>query len=158
MRDWVVARVRPCCEVKAAINIKQQAGVYYLPQYFDHRLARRRVLFPGYIFANIERGGQWRWLNGTRGVLHVITNNERPSVIDPSVIERFRAQENDNGVIAVDAIGFDPGQSLRIKSGPYAQRTVIYAGQSVRDRVNVLLQMLGREVVLAVQPRLLEAV
>jgi transcriptional antiterminator RfaH len=57
------------------------------------------------------------------------------------VIDEIRSRER-NGLLSKPQ-GLQPGDRIRITSGPFQDRVALYAGQAPHDRVAVLLQLLG---------------
>jgi transcriptional antiterminator RfaH len=102
------------------------------------------ALFPGYAFILVEL--QWHAAYWSPGVSRLILNGERPARVPDRVISELRARER-NGLVVLPrkpAVGsFALGDKLRVKAGPFTGLDGIYAGMAPRERVMVLLSMLG---------------
>jgi transcription antitermination factor NusG len=61
-------------------------------------------------------------------------------------IERIRAQETRDGTIVLPLTRFQPGEKVRVRRGPLADRIGVYNGMSARDRVKVLFTMFEQEI------------
>lgn len=153
MKKWYVAHTQQRSEERARINLERQGFTTYLPRYLrERRHARRREivkapLFPGYIFVQLDlEQARWRSINGTLGVSHLICDGERPAELPQSVMDALMARENEEGVIVLQPRPFQQGEPLRIVSGALADCLGIFERMADRDRVVLLLDLLGRKV------------
>lgn len=153
MKRWHVAQTLVRAEERAQINLKRQGFEAYLPRYSrERRHARRRdivkaPLFPGYIFVRLDlEAAPWRSINGTLGVSHLVCNGDRPAVVPDGVVEEIRARENSDGLIPLTPDQFQKGDALRIVSGALAECFGLFEKMADRDRVVLLLDLLGRKV------------
>jgi transcriptional antiterminator RfaH len=153
MAFWAVARLQTHRE-RLALHCLGLAGyVTYVPRIRARRvIGGRKVseaapLFPGYCFLTIEL--QWHVARWAPGVINLIMDGERPARVPDQVISELRGRER-GGLITLPTKPppgppFVPGDRLRIRSGPFTGLNGLYAGQAPRDRVMVLLMMLGGE-------------
>ncbi|MGF1631595.1 MAG: transcription termination/antitermination protein NusG [Kiloniellaceae bacterium] len=153
MKRWYVAQIQPHAEERARCNLERQGFQCYLPRYRrERRHARRRdvvlaPLFPGYIFVELDLdAAPWRAINGTFGVNHLICQGERPAPVPDGVVEQIAARENDKGLIVLESRAFQSGEALRIVSGALADCFGIFEKMADRERVILLLDLLGRRV------------
>lgn len=147
---WIVAKVEPKKEKFVAENIERQKHEYYLPRFRES--GKTKLLFPGYIFCRVE--GSWRFLSGTFGVIYVISFGERPGVVPDDVIEGMKSQEGPDGFVILpkrdELPRLEKGQSVVLLKGAFLGYIGIYDGQTARDRERVLLDLMGRKVVVRV--------
>ena len=62
-------------------------------------------------------------------------------------IEALKAREDDGGFIKlVRRVGFSPGEKVRIVDGAFTDNLALVEGVSDRERIAVLLDLLGRKV------------
>jgi transcriptional antiterminator RfaH len=154
---WAVSRLALNHE-RLALHCLTLAGfTTYLPRLRERRVVRgRRVevsppLFPGYCFTWIEL--QWsaaRWAPGTLGL---IMDGMQPARVPDAVIAELRAREY-NGLVGLPKPrGFRRGDRVKILRGAFGGHLAIYADMKPRERVEVLLRLLGGEqrVILAKQ-------
>lgn len=153
MKRWFVAQTKARSEEQARVNLERQGFCAYLPRYRrERRHARRRdvvraPLFPGYIFVRLDLDeSPWRSINGTFGVDHLICHGERPAAVPDGIVEQIAARENDDGLIPLHARPFQKGDALRIVSGALADCLGFFDRMADRDRVVLLLDLLGRKV------------
>jgi transcriptional antiterminator RfaH len=101
------------------------------------------ALFPGYLFIRIVEGRWWdaRW---SVGVARIILDGNRPAVVADAVIDGIKAREVDGLIqLAPPPSEFNPGDRLRIVQGAFAGHLAVYAGMTSRQRIEVLLILLG---------------
>jgi len=151
---WYVVQTLPNGEAKAALNLRRQGFEVYCPRYVRQRRHARKVdavvkpLFPRYLFVVIDRTAQrWRSIQSTFGVARLVCNGDEPSRVPEGVIGAIRARENDKGLVALDPKpAFVPGDRVRVVAGAFADNLGLFGGLADRDRVSILLEMLGRKV------------
>jgi transcriptional antiterminator RfaH len=147
MGGWAVVMTKPNCENLADINLRQQGYVSYLPRIRQRRLdgsVHIKPLFPRYLFTRIHT--TWYSIRGTYGVTCLLMNENGPAFVPESVIDGIKSRE-ENGFIAVQQTErFTKGQRLRALDGPLLGKYLTYDGITGRDRVRVLLSILGRQV------------
>ena len=153
MRRWYIAQTQIRSEERAHLNLERQGFEAYLPCYArERRHARRREvvrapLFPGYIFVRFDlEAARWRSINGTLGIAQLICNGERPAAVPEGVVEEIAARENNDGLIVISPRAFQRGEALRIVSGALADCFGLFEKMADRDRVVLLLDLLGRKV------------
>ena len=139
---WFVARTKPRQESWAAENVARQGAEYYLP-----RLSVKECLFPGYLFVR-TRDKQWRFLNSTYGLLHVVMLGDSPARLSVQDVMRIRELEGEDGMVILPSAKDEPalqaGDKLKVLEGPFKDLHGICSEMSARDRVRVLLSLFGR--------------
>ena len=153
MTRWYVAQTQLRGEERAKLNLERQGFQTYLPRYRRERRHARRSdvvsapLFPGYVFIRLDLGSApWRAVNGTFGVNHIVCQGECPAPLPEGVVEAIAAQENGEGLIALKPRPFRQGEALRIVTGALADCFGFFERMADRDRVILLLDLLGRKV------------
>ena len=153
MARWFVAQTQARGEERARCNLERQGFRTYLPRYRRIRShARRRdavlaPLFPGYIFVEFDLDtAPWRSINGTFGVNHLVCHGDRPAPLPDGVVDAIAERENEEGLIVLQPRGFRNGETLRIVSGALADCQGFFERMADRDRVVLLLDLLGRKV------------
>jgi transcriptional antiterminator RfaH len=155
MLHWYAVHTKARMELWARSNLWEQELEVYLPQYRKTRSHARRIdqvtvpLFPRYLFvrADLEVSGM-RTINGTRGVDYLVSLGNRPAIVGDEIIAEIRARENEDGLIEMDGLDerFVPGDAVRIRTGALNGQVGLFASQDEKQRVEVLLMLLGREV------------
>jgi transcriptional antiterminator RfaH len=143
---WAAARLIPRREAFALHCLAASGFETYLPRLREQRVSRgrkilvTRPLFPGYAFVRIAL--QWhaaRWAPGTCGL---IMDGAQPARVPESVIAEIRSRER-GGLVELPRRGLVPGDRVRVTQGPLAGLDGLYEGMRPRERVAVLLEILG---------------
>ncbi len=157
MSNWFVVYTQPLKECVAEHHLLDQNFDVYVPRFKKLRRHARKVdevlapLFPRYIFVCESDNGVWRNVNGTRGVVYVLTGSDNhPCFLSDRLIQQLKAQENDEGLVPLDILlQFIKGERLEILEGAFEGQTARFNGLDDKLRVQVLLNFLGREMKLA---------
>jgi transcriptional antiterminator RfaH len=121
----------------------------YYPRLRDRRIRHgRRVelrpaLFPGYAFIAVEL--QWHAARWTAGVINLIMDGVGPARVPDNVIAEIRGREVAGLIELAPPPGLRRGAPVRILRGPFTGHLAIYANMKPRERVEILLQLLGGE-------------
>lgn len=152
LERWFAVHCRAHCETKAAAHLRRQGYDVFLPLHHKVRRHARRVervlrpFFPGYLFTQFDtEQARWRPINGTFGVVRIITQGDRPVPVPSGVIEELHAASDQQGVIAWQP-ALVPGQAVRVTDGPFAGLVGELESLEGADRVRMLLDLLGNEV------------
>src|SRR5262245_19007847 len=150
---WYVVQSQPNAENKAVVHLTRQGFMTYLPRYLKRRRHARRVdivpapLFPRYVFVTIDITVQrWRSICSTIGVAQLICNGDVPAAVPDEVVTTLKAREDAAGFVRLEPRPFRLGEKIRILEGVFADCLGLYDGTTDRDRVTVLLDLLGRKV------------
>jgi transcriptional antiterminator RfaH len=80
-------------------------------------------------------------------VARLVCNGEVPAVIDVSIIDALKCRENDQGFIQLERRPqFAPGDKIRVREGVFRDCLGLFEGMGDRERVAILLELLGRKV------------
>lgn len=114
------------------------------------RRARRRVvslepLFPSYVFARFQIAPQtWHVVRWTPGVRRILGEDGWPTEVPPELIAAIQDRVAPLGFVRI-GLQMSQGDRVRVKSGPFAGLEGIFERPTTRrDRVRVLLEILGR--------------
>jgi transcriptional antiterminator RfaH len=151
---WYVVQTQANAENKAVAHLGRQGFTTYLPRYLKRRRHARRVdtvaapLFPRYLFVKMDTGIQrWRSIYSTIGVSRLVCNGDCPVPVSDAVINALQGRENTSGYVEFDdRPKFGAGDKVRILEGAFYDCLGIYAGMPDRERVEILLDLLGRKV------------
>lgn len=148
---WFVVRVHPNREDSAQFNLDRLKFRSFAPRVrrtVRHARKLRTVLaplFPGYIFVILDLSRDpWRVVNSTVGVASLIMGAERPTPVPCGIVEALVISEN-FGTVRLDN-DLEIGQKLRVLSGPFAHALCRLVHLNDRNRVRVLLELMGTEV------------
>ncbi len=153
MERWYVAETHLRCEFRALAQLERQGYAAYLPRYEKRRRHARRTelvktpLFPGYLFVCMDVARtRWRAIRSTIGVRSLICRGEQPVPVPWGIVEDIKAQENESGLVPLaPPIPYRPGEEVRITHGTFRNQTGWFQRVADRERVVILLTMLGRQ-------------
>lgn len=161
---WYVAHTHAHAEAKAALNLRRQGFAVFFPRYRKRRRHARRTeivsapLFPRYVFVLVDRAKQrWRAIGSTFGVAHLVCHGDEPAFVPDKVIAELREREDSQGLVNLDGPTFTPGAKVRVLSGAFGDSLGLFEGMTDRERVAVLLDLLGRKVRVVMGAEAIEA-
>ena len=162
---WYVAQTRPHAEVKSSQHLRRQGFATYLPRYLKQRRHARRTdriaapLFPGYVFVSIDVATQrWLSIDSTCGVTKLVRAGDRPAPVLQSIIDTLKCREDANGLVQLERRPqFSPGDKIRVVGGAFCDCLGLYEDMGSRERVAILLDLLGRKVRAFVDTDFIEA-
>lgn len=153
MTRWYVVNTQPHQEARAEINLRRQGFDVWLPCFQKVRRHARKVdtvvvpLFPSYLFVRLNTEiERWHSINSTLGVVRLLCNGDAPQAVPDGLIDEIMRRRDADGLVQLPPRRFVVGQALRVATGPFADLEGIFEGMSGRDRVILLLNMLGRKV------------
>ena len=152
MNRWYVAYTHLGAEVLAEGQLQQQGFGAYLPRCLRTIRHARRVrdvivpLFPRYIFVEIDMQVQrWRSINGTRGVSYLVSMGDRPAAVPDGIVDEIRSRETDGNLIEIPRTApYETGETVEITAGALADQVGKFIRVDARQRVVLLLELLGR--------------
>ena len=148
MSFWAAAQLVPN-KTALALHFLQQAGY----ETYDPLTRLERVhhgrrtyilhqLFPGYAFVEIQL--QWHAVRWCPGIVRLVTTDgKKPAAVPDHIINSLRRRERGGVIPLPPKGGIMVGERVRIVSGALSGQLGIFAGQSARERVIVLLTLLG---------------
>ncbi len=149
---WYVAHTQSSAEDRAIVRLKTQGYHVFCPRLRKVvRHARKSTgklvpLFPGYLFLRLDIArDRWRSVNGTRGVVRLLTLGDIPQAVPRGVVEDLQSHTDVHGILD-RAPSLNTGQSVRIMEGPFADFIGTLQRLDGTERVQVLINLLGRSV------------
>jgi transcriptional antiterminator RfaH len=151
--NWYAVQAQPRSEMKASSHLARQGFEVFLPRFLKRRRHARRVenisspLFPGYLFVAIDMATQrWRCINSTVGVQRLVCIGNAPAIVERKTIEALKGRQDECGFIKLEKPRFMAGEKVRVIDGVFSDSLGIYEGMTDRQRVEILLELLGRKV------------
>jgi len=162
---WYVVQTQVNAEARAARNLIRQGFEIYLPRYLKRRSHARKIekvaapLFPRYMFVRVDIATQrWRSIQSTFGVSCIVSNGADPAPVAGKVLHLLRAKEDESGFIRIDQRpSFATGQKVRVLTGAFADIIGLFDGLGDRERVAILLDLLGQKVRVSIDADLIAA-
>ena len=153
MRKWYVVQTRPRQEQRAEVNLARQGYRAWLPVTERSRRRAKRFetgyapLFPQYLFVELDIGREpWRAINGTFGVKRLLADGPLPQALPEEFVAALREATGADGVSAPAPPDLRPGDAVTIAVGPFVECAAVVLRHAPRERVEVLLDVLGGRV------------
>lgn len=156
-RRWYVVQTQPRREELAVRHLRNQQFDVFCPLRRQAKRVGRHTktvlapFFPAYLFVRLglERD-RWRSINGTVGVLRLVSFGARssgwPAAMPNGLVEQFqRMSAAGEGELRFDD-PLKPGDEVRIMRGPFEQLCGTFESAQDHERVTVLLQILSGEI------------
>lgn len=153
MSRWYLVHTKPAGEILAQSHLERQGYEVYLPRLV--RPVRRRgrwqekvvPLFPRYVFLGLNEGYQaLAPVRSTIGVADVVRFGSEYAVVPDEVIRDLTARADSvSGLHRLDrTLSLEPGITVKIASGPFDGLEGVFQREVGRERVVVLLNLLGQ--------------
>jgi transcriptional antiterminator RfaH len=153
MNRWYVVNTQPHQEAPAELNLRRQGFEVWLPRFRRARRHARRIdsvlapLFPSYLFVRLDLSVQpWRAINGTFGVVRLLCSGDAPLSVPDGLVEQIMQRCDASDIVVLPRRPFAAGEVIRVGAGPFADFEGLFQTMSGRDRVVLLINMLGRKV------------
>lgn len=149
--SWYVVQLRPNCVDIAEKNLRRQRFGVFSPRcrVKRNRAGRQReietLLFPGYVFVSFDtQDARWRAINSTYGVSQMVTmGTAGPRSVPTALIDEIRIRCDLQDVL-LPPEDFQPGDRVRVTSGPFAEFVSRVENVDPQARVWLLLDIMGR--------------
>jgi transcriptional antiterminator RfaH len=80
-------------------------------------------------------------------VSRLVCNGDEPAPVPPAVVTALQGREDAGGFVQLEQRPrFAPGERVRIVDGVFADSLGLFEGMADRERVAILLDLLGRKV------------
>jgi transcriptional antiterminator RfaH len=149
MAFWAACRLVPHREALALHCLGLAGYETYYPRLRERRIrAGRKIevrpaLFPGYAFVLIQL--QWHAARWAAGTLGLIMDGVGPAHVPDGVIAEIRRREVAGLIELAPPPPLRRDARVRILRGPFTGHLAIFADMRPRQRVEILLQLLGGE-------------
>ena len=151
LRRWYLVYCKPRQETIARENLARQGYETYLPFMREARRRQgRRIsviapMFPRYLFIHLSsQTDNWSPIRSTLGVVSIVRFGRAAAAVPDDLITALRSREDSQGLQSLPVEEYKPGSRVRITEGSFAGYEGIFQVSSSRDRVTVLLDILGR--------------
>ena len=150
-RRWYLVYCKPRQERVAVENLERQGYETYLPRVREtRRRAGQRIkviapLFPRYLFIHLDQEfDNWGPIRSTLGVLSLVRFGQSPARVPDELLAFLRGREDAEGVQSIEPQPLKAGARVRVASGSLAGYEGIFLARTGRERVVVLLDILGK--------------
>jgi transcriptional antiterminator RfaH len=158
-KAWYCARTKPKHEHIAAGNLVKHLGLeVFNPRLRMERATRRGLvrsiepLFPCYVFVHCapEAWNEIRFVSGISTLVHF--GDRIPTIPEPVITDLKRCFDAEEPLLVEDPLL--PGAEVSIAEGPFrGLQAIVLKCLPARERVQILLDMLGRPTVVEVDRR-----
>ena len=152
-KSWFLIYAKARQEEVARDNLARQEYRVYLPLAQLHRnrggkrIAVIEPLFPRYLFIQLDTTtDNWAPIRSTKGVSSLVRFGAEPGRIPEQLIQLLQTSESDTGLHDWAEPEFAAGQAVRVVDGSMRGYEGIFIARSSKERVLVLLDILGRQV------------
>ena len=109
------------------------------------RVAVITPMFPRYLFVHLSsQTDNWAPIRSTLGVVSIVRFGRAAARVPDALIALLIAREDTEGIQILPVEKYKAGARVRIVQGSFAGYEGIFQAVSGRDRVTVLLDILGR--------------
>lgn len=110
------------------------------------RLTRDAPLFPGYLFVQFDpTQGGWTAINATRGITRLILGDIRkPAPLPTTFMAGLMARCDSGGLIGAPP-DLAAGDTIRILAGPFADTIARIETLQDGERIQILMDLMGRD-------------
>lgn len=151
-RSWYLVYAKPRQERVAQVNLERQKYEVYLPlarqlrRSGGRRLSMIAPLFPRYLFVHLDREiDNWAPIRSTTGVVSLVRFGQTPAPIPDDLVGYLRAREDADGLHVVSVDEYKRGARVRVTTGGLTGYEGIFVAPTSRQRVVVLLDILGKQ-------------
>jgi transcription antitermination factor NusG len=139
--------VKTASERQVVRRLREVGVQAYSPRFLEFGSGgnTEHPLFPGYVFVWVV--DQWAAIRATPGVREFVLAGGAPARVEQSIVDELRERETPYGYVRLYP-KFEIGVPVRV-----GDVIGVYAGMAGRQRAQVLLTLLGRDVELSVPER-----
>jgi transcriptional antiterminator RfaH len=152
-KAWYLVYTKPRQEEIAFTNLARQGYGVYLPRVRQNRKrGGRRMpvvepLFPRYLFIHLDvHTDNWGPIRSTVGVASLVRFGHEPAQVPETLVRFLRDRESQGGLHDWARHDLKEGERVRVSEGVFQGCEGILLARSSRERVLVLLDILGRQV------------
>lgn len=155
MKNWHLLMTKPREDARAESHLFNQGYELFRPLLRLYRIRKgeqvavTEPLFPRYLFIRLDDAlSNWAKIRSTRGVAQLVRFTDMPAKVPDSLIAMLQDQCSEANVI--DTTGERPyvyskGDEIEITEGSFRGIRAIIREQVAKDRVLLLLNLLGKE-------------
>ncbi|MFP5350896.1 MAG: transcription/translation regulatory transformer protein RfaH [Gammaproteobacteria bacterium] len=151
-KSWYLVYAKPRQEQIARVNLERQKYEVYLPlarqvrRRGGRRLSMVAPLFPRYLFVHLDREiDNWAPIRSTTGVMSLVRFGQTPAPVPDDLVDYLRAREDPDGLHVVSIDEYKRGARVRVTVGGLTGYEGIFVAPTSRQRVVVLLEILGKQ-------------
>lgn len=152
MGNWYVIHSKARQESIAQENLQRQGFRTFLPKLARHKRLRGKKtlviepMFPRYLFVYFQPGrDNIASIKYTCGVSHLVSFGMEFATISEEIVQGLINDADQQGVFTLQESEMQPGDHLRVLTGPFAGLTGKLDQMTADERVILLMNILGQE-------------
>lgn len=148
--SWYLLCVKPRQEYRAARLLENQRYAVYCPEIWANSSGTQPVhtkqpLFPGYLFLHLKvKGANWNAIRSTRGVRDFVRFGQQAAVVHDSIVDGLQRRIEHSAPDFLPVPALQRGDPVRITEGCFEGLNAIFQYRTGKDRVLVLISLMGR--------------
>ena len=162
---WYLIYSKPRQEKSAVENLLRQNYEVYFPQirvWRTRRGSRQLIvepLFPRYLFIHLDsHSDNWSPIRSTLGVSSLVRFGAEPARVPDELVDYLRSRHNAEGLHEWAQPALAVGERARVVGGPLAGYEGILIAKSSRERVVLLMDLVGGQVRAKLNPDQIEPI
>ena len=152
-KSWYLVYTKPRQEEVALTNLERQGYGVYLPRVRQWRRRQGRrtqvvePLFPRYLFIHLNtQTDNWAPIRSTLGVATLVRFGREPARIPDDLVAFLKKREGEQGLHDWAEPEYGVGDRVRVAEGAFLGYEGILLARTSRERVVVLLDIVGRQI------------
>ncbi len=150
---WYLVHSKPQREEVATTQLERQGFEVFLPRMRVQARRRSRyverveAMFPRYLFTRLDiEQEDWSPIRSTVGVSALVRFGLKPAIVPEALVEDLRGRADENGIVT-DLVPpeLEPGCSVCVTEGLLEGYQGIVQARNGRERVEILLDVVGRQ-------------
>ena len=149
---WYCLRSQPKHEHIAAVHLRKYSSLEVFAPRIRFQRPRLKgkawmteALFPGYLFARFDLAERWREIQYSHAVRGILRFGEKYAVVPASMIGQLRELMGPEELSVIEP-ALEQGRPVVVAEGAFlGLQTVITCYLPAKDRVKVLMNLMGRE-------------
>ena len=158
-KAWLVVRYKINERLRFERNLHNQNMEFYIPRIFTITskgvIKKPEVLFPGYGFVRLANTNL-QALRNTLGLIAIIRFGDQLAIAKHSMITQFKELECSSKIQPVGVKQLAKGDKVIVASGPFKGYLSKILTTPLKDRVTILISILGAERALTVSASTLQ--
>lgn len=157
MDNWYLVYCRPKQELRAQQHLANIGFDSYVPTLFVKKQRARKLveskelLFPRYLFLNVDLDTDLSVVKNTRGVADFVRFGGKIAKVPADLIKQLTEQQIELQQSRTEQFGFIAGDKLNISEGPYAGLPALFDMADGDERSIVFINMLNQQVRLNIE-------
>jgi len=151
-KQWYLVYTKPREEQLAESNLIRQGYTVYLPLIRNRRRSRGKFksfiepMFPRYLFIQLDQNtDNWAPVRSTYGVSSMVYFGIKPASIPNEIVELLTSHADENSIYQIPDQDYRQGDKLMVVEGPMAGLQGVFLSDNTRERVEILLDYLGKQ-------------